>query len=58
LPVIAGETLLFNIGAPKIYSKDGAINNDDGREPVAVASVVPDYLERFRPRGQFSVYKP
>jgi NADH dehydrogenase len=27
-------------------------------EPVAVASVVPDYLERFRPRGQFSVYKP
>lgn len=26
-------------------------------EPVAVASVVPDYLERFRPRGQFSVYK-
>ena len=27
-------------------------------EPVAIASVVPDYLERFRPRGQFSVYKP
>ena len=27
-------------------------------EPVAVASVVPDYLERFRPRGQFSVYQP
>jgi uncharacterized protein YbjT (DUF2867 family) len=27
-------------------------------EPVAVASVVPDYLEQFRPRGQFSVYKP
>jgi len=26
-------------------------------EPVAVTSVVPDYLERFRPRGQFSVYK-
>ncbi len=26
-------------------------------EPVAVASVVPDYLEQFRPRGQFSVYK-
>lgn len=29
-----------------------------GIEPVAVASVVPEYLERFRPRGQFSVYKP
>jgi NADH dehydrogenase len=29
-----------------------------GIEPVPVASVVPDYLEQFRPRGQFSVYKP
>lgn len=28
-----------------------------GIEPVAIASVVPDYLEQFRPRGQFSVYK-
>ncbi|ODS00214.1 3-beta hydroxysteroid dehydrogenase [Methyloceanibacter methanicus] len=28
-----------------------------GIEPVPVASVVPDYLEQFRPRGQFSVYK-
>jgi uncharacterized protein YbjT (DUF2867 family) len=28
-----------------------------GIEPVAVASVVPDYLEQFRPRGQFSIYK-
>lgn len=28
-----------------------------GIEPVAVTSVVPDYLEQFRPRGQFSVYK-
>jgi len=27
-------------------------------DPVAVASVVPGYLEQFRPRGQFSVYKP
>jgi uncharacterized protein YbjT (DUF2867 family) len=27
-------------------------------EPVAVAGVVPDYLEQFRPRGQFSVYHP
>ena len=29
-----------------------------GIEPVAVASVVPDYLEQFRPRGQFSIYRP
>jgi NADH dehydrogenase len=29
-----------------------------GIEPVAVGSVVPDYLVQFRPRGQFSVYKP
>ena len=29
-----------------------------GIEPVAIASVVPDYLEQFRPRGQFSTYRP
>jgi len=29
-----------------------------GIEPVAVASVVPAYLEQYRPRGQFSVYRP
>jgi NADH dehydrogenase len=29
-----------------------------GIEPIAVASVVPDYLAQFRPRGQFSVYRP
>ena len=28
-----------------------------GIEPVPVANVVPDYLEQYRPRGQFSVYK-
>lgn len=27
-------------------------------EPVAIAAVVPDYLEQFRPRGQFSHYQP
>ena len=31
---------------------------DLGIEPVAVASVVPGYLEQFRPRGQFSNYRP
>jgi uncharacterized protein YbjT (DUF2867 family) len=29
-----------------------------GIEPVAVKAVVPDYLARFRPRGQFSIYRP
>jgi NADH dehydrogenase len=29
-----------------------------GIEPVAVEAAVPDYLERFRPRGQFSIYRP
>jgi NADH dehydrogenase len=29
-----------------------------GIEPVAVAAVVPDYLEQLRPRGQFSTYRP
>ena len=27
-------------------------------EPVAVESVVPDYLEQYRPKGQFSDYQP
>jgi hypothetical protein len=25
---------------------------------VAIASVVPEYLEQYRPRGQFSVFRP
>jgi NADH dehydrogenase len=29
-----------------------------GIEPVAIAAIVPAYLEQFRPRGQFSVYRP
>jgi hypothetical protein len=29
-----------------------------GIEPVAIASVVPEYLEQYRPRGQFSVFRP
>jgi uncharacterized protein YbjT (DUF2867 family) len=29
-----------------------------GIEPVAIAAVVPEYLEQFRPRGQFSQYRP
>jgi NADH dehydrogenase len=29
-----------------------------GIEPVAIAAVVTDYLEQYRPRGQFSTYRP
>jgi NADH dehydrogenase len=29
-----------------------------GVEPIAIESVVPDYLEQYRPRGQFSVFRP
>jgi NADH dehydrogenase len=29
-----------------------------GIEPTAIAAIVPAYLEQFRPRGQFSVYRP
>ena len=29
-----------------------------GIEPIAIESVVPEYLEQYRPRGQFSVYRP
>ena len=51
----------------RLLETDNVVSGDaieDGRtlagleiEPVPVASVVPDYLEQFRPRGQFSVYK-
>lgn len=37
--------------------KDGRTLQGLGIEPVSVATVVPDYLEQYRPRGQFSVYK-
>lgn len=37
--------------------KDGRTLQGLGIEPVQIASVVPEYLEQFRPRGQFSVYK-
>lgn len=29
-----------------------------GIEAIAIEAVVPDYLEQFRPRGQFSIYRP
>ena len=36
--------------------QDGRTLEGLGVEPVAVEAVVPDYLERFRPKGQFSIY--
>jgi uncharacterized protein YbjT (DUF2867 family) len=38
--------------------QDGRTLEGLGIEPVGIASVVPDYLEPFRPRGQFSRYRP
>ena len=29
-----------------------------GIEAIAIEAVVPDYLEQYRPRGQFSIYRP
>jgi NADH dehydrogenase len=37
--------------------RDGRTLEGLGITPVAIASVVPDYLEQFRPRGQFSQYR-
>ncbi|MGV1015595.1 MAG: complex I NDUFA9 subunit family protein, partial [Methyloceanibacter sp.] len=37
--------------------RDGRTLAGLGIEPIAIASVVPDYLEQYRPRGQFSVYR-
>jgi NADH dehydrogenase len=38
--------------------RDGRTLEGLGIESVAVASVVPDYLEQYRPRGQYSTYRP
>jgi uncharacterized protein YbjT (DUF2867 family) len=37
--------------------RDGRTLEGLGIEPVAVEAVVPDYLEQYRPRGQFSIYR-
>jgi NADH dehydrogenase len=38
--------------------RDGRTLEGLGIEPVAIAAVVPDYLEQYRPKGQFSRYQP
>jgi NADH dehydrogenase len=38
--------------------KDGRTLSGLGIDPLAVEAVVPDYLEQYRPKGQFSDYRP
>ena len=59
---------LLTIDQVKLLESDNVVSEDAKRagrtleglgiEPVAVAAVVPAYLEQYRPRGQFSVYRP
>jgi len=59
---------LLTIDQVRLLERDNVVSEDakrNGRtleglgiEPVAIAAVVPLYLERFRPRGQFSNYRP
>ena len=42
----------------EIAQKAGRTLEGLGIEPVAIASVVPEYLEQYRPRGQFSLFRP
>jgi len=53
----------------RLLETDNVVSADaiaDGRtleglgieDPVVVEAVVPDYLEQYRPRGQFSIYRP
>jgi len=39
-------------------SRDGRTLQGLGIAPIAIEAVVPDYLEQYRPRGQFSVWRP
>jgi NADH dehydrogenase len=38
--------------------RDGRTLEGLGIAPIAIEAIVPDYLERFRPRGQFSLWRP
>ncbi|MGH6735510.1 MAG: complex I NDUFA9 subunit family protein [Methyloceanibacter sp.] len=59
---------LLTVDQVRLLERDNVVSDDAikaertleglGIEPVAIASVVPEYLEQYRPRGQFSVYKP
>jgi uncharacterized protein YbjT (DUF2867 family) len=59
---------LLTIDQVKLLESNNVVSEDAKRagrtleglgiEPVAIAAVVPAYLEQYRPRGQFSVYRP
>ncbi len=59
---------LLTIDQVRLLQTDNVVSEDAKRsrrtleglgiEPVAVAAVVPGYLEQYRPRGQFSNYRP
>jgi NADH dehydrogenase len=60
---------LLTIDQVRLLQKDNVVSEEAKREqrtleglgitdPVAIEAVVPDYLEQFRPRGQFSQYRP
>jgi uncharacterized protein YbjT (DUF2867 family) len=60
---------LLTIDQVRLLQKDTVVSEEARRErrtleglgvtdPVAIEAVVPDYLEQFRPRGQFSHYRP
>jgi NADH dehydrogenase len=58
----------LTIDQVKLLEKDNVVSEEAKRakrtleglgiEPVAIAAVVPAYLEQYRPRGQFSIYRP
>ena len=59
---------LLTIDQVRLLQTDNVVSEDAKRsrrtleglgiEPVAIAAVVPLYLEQYRPRGQFSNYRP
>jgi NADH dehydrogenase len=59
---------LLTIDQVRLLQTDNVVSEDAKRsrhtleglgiEPVAIAAVVPRYLEQYRPRGQFSDYRP
>lgn len=59
---------MLTVDQVKLLQTDNVVSEDAKRAgrtleglgiaPVAVAAVVPAYLEQYRPRGQFSIYRP
>jgi NADH dehydrogenase len=59
---------LLTVDQVRLLQTDNVVSEDAKRsgrtleglgiEPVAIAAVVPRYLEQYRPRGQFSDYRP